>query len=442
MNASIIVKGGVLPSGERCDIRIVDGVVAELGAGLTSAGARVVDADGLVALPGLVDLHTHLREPGFEQSETVLTGSRAAAAGGYTAVHAMANTFPVADSAGVVEQVASLGDQYGYVTVRPVGAVTVALAGERLAEIGAMATSRARVRVFSDDGKCVVDPLLMRRALEYVSTFGGVIAQHAQEPRLTENAQMNEGELSSRLGLTGWPGVAEEAIIARDVLLAETVGARLHICHVSTAGSVEVIRWAKARGIRVTTEVTPHHLLLTEELAESYDPVYKVNPPLRRAEDVTALREALADGTIDIVATDHAPHPVESKETAWAEASFGMVGLESALSVVQETMVDPGLLAWTDVARVMSGAPAKIGGLDGQGDPFAVGRAAHITFYDSSTRSTFDVSRLRGKGINSPYLGRELPGQVIATFHRGVPTVLDGMVQDLTAVSGKDATLV
>jgi dihydroorotase len=420
---NILIKGATLPDGTRTDLVIREGVFAGPG---SAKGATVIDADGLQALPGLVDLHTHLREPGFEQSETVLTGSQAAAAGGFTAVHAMANTSPVADTAGVVEQVASLGDQHGYVTVRPIGAVTIGLAGERLAEIGAMARSRAAVRVFSDDGKCVHDALLMRRALEYVATFDGVVAQHAQEPRLTEGAQMNEGALASELGLAGWPAVAEEAIIARDVLLAEAVGARLHICHVSTAGSVEVVRWAKARGIPVTAEVTPHHLLLTENLASSYDARFKVNPPLRRSEDVDALRAALADGTIDIVATDHAPHPVESKEAAWAEASFGMVGLESALSVVQTAMVDTGLLDWAAVARVLSSAPAAIGRLEGYDAPFTVGAPAHLTLVDPTARSSFGVDRLKGRSINSPYLGIELPGRVAATFHGGVPTVLNG----------------
>src|SRR3954467_4211776 len=278
---SILISGATLPDGTTTDLLIDRGVIADRGTGLSAERATTIDAAGLQALPGLVDLHTHRREPGFEQSETVLTGSRAAAAGGFTAVHAMANTSPVQDTAGVVEQVASLGAQHGYVTVRPIGAVSIGLAGERLSEIGAMAQSRAAVRVFSDDGKCVSDPLLMRRALEYVKTFGGVIAQHAQEPRLTEGAQMNEGALSSELGLTGWPAVAEESIIARDVLLAEHVGARLHVCHISTAGSVDVIRWAKARGIDVTAEVTPHHLLLTDQLATTYDPLFKVNPPLR-----------------------------------------------------------------------------------------------------------------------------------------------------------------
>ncbi|MGN6326094.1 dihydroorotase [Pseudolysinimonas sp.] len=419
---ALTFTGVTLPDGTRRDLHLEGGLVVDAA----PSGATRIDADGLQALPGLVDLHTHLREPGFEASETVLTGTRAAAAGGFTAVFAMANTFPVQDTAGVVEQVASLGAQHGYATVRPVGAVTVGLAGERLAEIGAMARSRAAVRVFSDDGKCVSDALLMRRALEYVATFDGVVAQHAQEPRLTEGAQMNEGELSSELGLTGWPGVAEEAIIARDVLLAEQSGARLHVCHVSTAGSVEVLRWAKARGIAVTAEVTPHHLLLTEQLASTYDARFKVNPPLRSAEDVEAVRAALADGTIDIVATDHAPHPIESKEAAWAEASFGMVGLESALSVVQAAMVDTGLLGWGDVARVLSSAPASIGRLPGYGAPFAAGAPGHLTLVDPAARRTFATSDLRGRSVNSPYLGTELPGRVVATVHAGVPTVLDG----------------
>ena len=425
----ILITGATLPDGTRTDLAIRDGVFVDAG-DLTSP--TTIAADGLQALPGLVDLHTHLREPGFEQSETVLTGSRAAAAGGFTAVFAMANTSPVQDTAGVVEQVASLGEQHGYVTVRPIGAVTIGLAGERLSEIGAMARSRAAVRVFSDDGKCVHDALLMRRALEYVATFDGVVAQHAQEPRLTEGAQMNEGALASELGLAGWPAVAEEAIIARDVLLAEAVGARLHVCHVSTAGSVEVVRWAKARGIAVTAEVTPHHLLLTEELAAGYDARYKVNPPLRRDEDVAALRAALADGTIDIVATDHAPHPVESKEAAWAEASFGMVGLESALNVVQAAMVDTGLLGWDDVARVLSAKPADIGRLAGYDVPFTVGAPAHLTLVDPAARSVFSVEHLHGRSVNSPYLGLELPGRVVTTVHRGIPTVLDGRLQEVS----------
>ncbi|MFC4244590.1 dihydroorotase [Gryllotalpicola reticulitermitis] len=424
--ASYLIAGAGLPTGERADILIEGGEVVEIGTAVSAAGAEVVDADGLIALPGLVDLHTHLREPGYEQSETVLTGTRAAAAGGYTAVFAMANTSPVADTAGVVEQVLSLGEAAGYAKVQPIGAVTVGLKGERLAELGAMASSRARVRVFSDDGFCVADPLLMRRALEYVKAFDGVIAQHAQEPRLTQGAQMNEGVLSGELGLAGWPAVAEESVIARDVLLAEHVGGRLHVCHVSTAGSVEVIRWAKSRGIRLTAELTPHHLLLTEDLVRGYDARYKVNPPLRTREDVEALRAALVDGTIDIVATDHAPHPVEAKDTEWDAAANGMVGLESALSVVHAALVADGRLDWADVARVMSAKPAEIGSLDGYSEGIAVGAAANITLYDPDASRAFSTEDLRGKGVNSPYLGLELPGRVVHTFLAGRPTVADG----------------
>jgi dihydroorotase len=430
-----LIKGAELSSGQTTDLLIGGGVVKAVGANLTQAGATMIDADGLLALPGLVDLHTHLREPGFEGSETVLTGSRAAAAGGFTAVNAMANSSPVADTAGVVEQVQALGDQAGYVTVRPIGAVSQGLAGTHLSEIGAMARSRAAVRVFSDDGSCVADPLLMRRALEYIKGFGGVLAQHSQEPRLTVGAQMNEGELSATLGLAGWPAVAEESIIARDVLLAHHVGARLHVCHVSTAGSVEVIRWAKSRGIQVTAEVTPHHLLLTEDLVSTYDARYKVNPPLRRAEDVDALRAALADGTIDIVATDHAPHTAEAKSCEWDNAANGMVGLESALSVVQKTMVDTGLIGWDDVERVLSVAPAAIGLVEGQGVPIGVGSPAEITLYDRSVTRSFSIDDLAGKSINSPYLDRELPGRVQATFHGGYATVLDGRLADIDEIA-------
>ncbi|MBC7592229.1 MAG: dihydroorotase [Salinibacterium sp.] len=427
---SITITGAQLPDGTSRDLFIENGVFVD-----EVSGGRSIDASGLIALPGLVDLHTHLREPGFEQSETVLTGSRAAAIGGFTAVFAMANTLPVQDTAGVVEQVQSLGEQHGYVTVRPIGAVTAGLAGERLSEIGAMAQSRAKVRVFSDDGHCVHDALLMRRALEYVTTFGGVVAQHAQEPRLTVGAQMNEGAVSNELGLAGWPAVAEESIIARDVLLAQHVGARLHLCHVSTAGSVDVIRWAKARGVDVTAEVTPHHLLLTEELARGYDSRFKVNPPLRRDEDVHALREALADGTIDIVATDHAPHPIEAKDCAWDEAANGMVGLESALSVVHAAVVDSGQLDWADIARVLSSKPAQIGQLAGYDGSLAPGSAANITLYDPAASRTFATSDLRGKGLNSPYLGRQLPGRVITTVHNGYLTVSDGELVDSETVA-------
>ncbi|MFL6076983.1 MAG: dihydroorotase [Mycobacteriales bacterium] len=427
---SWLIRGARPLGGEPADLLVRDGVIAEVGTGLTAGQAadQVVDADGLVALPGLVDLHTHLREPGREDAETIGTGSRAAALGGYACVHAMANTEPVADTAGVVEQVWRLGREVGLVDVRPVGAVTVGLGGERLAELGAMADSAAGVRVFSDDGRCVADPALMRRALEYVKAFDGVIAQHAEEPRLTVGAQMNEGVQSARLGLAGWPAAAEEAIIARDVLLAGHVGSRLHVCHVSTAGSVEILRWARSKGIQVTAEVTPHHLLLTEDLAATYDPVYKVNPPLRTAEDVTALRRALADGTIDCVATDHAPHALEDKEAEWAVARPGMLGLETALPVVVATMVETGLLDWAGVADRMAVRPARIGRVEGHGRALAAGEPAHLTLVDPAARWTVEPSALASRSRNTPYAGRELPGRIVATFLHGRPTVLDGKV--------------
>jgi len=423
-----IVLRNARPYGEDAsDVVIADGRIEAIEpAGTAGAADLEVDAAGQVLLPGLVDLHTHLREPGREDAETIATGSAAAALGGFTAVHAMANTQPVADTAGVVEQVWRRGVDAGLCDVVPVGAVTVGLRGEQLAELGAMADSAARVRVFSDDGVCVSDAVLMRRALEYVKAFDGVIAQHAQEPRLTEGAQMNESELSGVLGLRGWPSVAEEAIIARDVLLAQHVGSRVHICHLSTRGSVEIVRWAKQRGIDVTAEVTPHHLVLTEELARTYDPRYKVNPPLRTARDVEAVREGLADGTIDVVATDHAPHSHEDKDCEWAAGAFGMLGLETAVSVVIETMIDTGLLDWRGVADRMAQSPARIGRLDGHGRPLRPGEPANLVLIDPDATWSVDPARLASKSRNTPFAERQMRGRVMATFLRGTPTVLGG----------------
>jgi dihydroorotase len=412
--------------GEPVDVRLADGRIAEIGTGLSAGDGVSYDGRSGVLLPGLVDLHTHLREPGREDAETVETGTLAAALGGFTAVHAMANTNPVADTAGVVEQVWRLGRDAGHCDVAPVGAVTIGLAGEQMAELGTMADSAARVRVFSDDGHCVSDASLMRRALEYVKAFDGVIAQHAQEPRLTVGSQMNEGIQSSLLGLAGWPAVAEEAIIARDCLLAAHVGSRLHVCHVSTAGSVELIRWAKSKGWDVTAEVTPHHLVLTDDLAGSYDPVFKVNPPLRTSADVEALREGLADGTIDCVATDHAPHALEDKEAEWGAAAFGMTGLETALAVVALTMVEPGRLTWRQVAQRLSETPARIGRLEEHGRPIAVGEPANLCLVDPGERWTVDPAQSASRSRNTPFAGHELPVRVAATFLRGRPTVLDG----------------
>lgn len=417
---SLLITNAQLPDGSTGSIAVRDGRIVES----VDSPDTTIDATGLVALPGLVDMHVHLREPGKEDAETVATGSASAARGGFTAVNAMANTQPVADTAGVVEQVWRLGREVGLTEVAPIGAVTVGQEGTQLAELGAMAGSAAQVRIFSDDGMCVHDPLLMRRALEYVKTFDGIIAQHAQDPRLTEGAQMNEGTVSAKLGLPGWPAVAEESIIARDILLAEHVGSRLHVCHLSTAGSVELVRWAKSRGVRVTAEVTPHHLMLTDELVESFDPVYKVNPPLRTRRDVEAVREGLADGTIDIVATDHAPHPAEHKCCEWSAAAMGMVGMESALPIVVEAMRDYDF-GWADIARVMSANPASIAGHTEHGS-LEVGTGANIILVDPNAPGVVEPATHATKGCNNPFRGLEINTRVVHTILYGTHIVENG----------------
>ncbi len=428
-NQRIIFRNSKLADGQIMDISVINQEIEAVGPNLELQGTDI-NCDGLIALTGLVDLHTHLREPGFEQSETILTGSRAAAKGGFTAVHAMANTAPVADSAAVVEQVYALGEAAGYAYVQPIGAVTSNLEGKQLADLLKMNQSRAGVSVFSDDGKCVSDSLLMRRALEYVKAFGGVIAQHAQDPNLTVDAQMNEGSMSFELGLSGWPQVAEEAIIARDVLLTEHVGSRLHVCHVSTAGSVDIIRWAKSRGINVTAEVTPHHLMLTDDLVKDYNPLFKVNPPLRSEKDVLALRQAVADGTVDIVATDHAPHTADSKDCEFGQAAFGMVGLETAAAVVQTTLVDTGLIDWRRFQEILSTSPASISGLQRHGQEIAAGNAANLTFINPAASFTVGPET-ESKSRNNPYLGVELKGQVVHTMFEGTFTVLNSQIQEI-----------
>ena len=420
------IKNARMLDGAVVDIEIANGVIANIGNGINSG--EIIDAASNLVIPGLVDLHTHLREPGREDSETVETGSAAAAKGGFTAISAMANTFPVADTAGVVEQVFRLGQEAGLCDVFPIGAVTSGLEGKKLAELGAMANSKAQVRIFSDDGKCVSDPLLMRRALEYVKTFNGIIAQHAQEPALTVGSQMNEGIVSSKLGLTGWPAVAEEAIIARDILLAEHVGSRLHICHLTTAGGVDLVRFAKSRGISVTAEVTPHHLLLTDELVANYDPVFKVNPPLRTENDVIALRKGLADGTIDIVGTDHAPHPTEDKDCEWQSAAFGMVGLETALSVVVKAMIETNLMNWEDLVDRMSIAPARIAGYSKHGQNVAKGSPANLTIIDTAATWIVDRHRLASKSKNTTFAGMTMPTQVRHTFLNGQLVLKDSQI--------------
>ena len=419
---SLLITGAALADGTTTDLAIVDGLLVDPGD--APADAERIDAGGLLALPGLVDLHAHLREPGHEDAETIDSGTLAAARGGYTAVFAMPNLTPATDTGEAVAHLLEVAERDAHCQVVPIGAVTKGREGAELAELGLMAAQG--VTLFSDDGACVDDALIMRRALTYLKPFGGVVAQHAQDPRLTVGAQMNEGALSAELGLGGWPAVAESSIIARDALLADHVSSRLHVCHVSTREGVDVVRWAKSRGIDVTAEVTPHHLLLTEELVRGYDARFKVNPPLRTQDDVLAVREALADGTIDIVATDHAPHPVDAKETEWDQAAMGMVGLESALRVVQHTMVDTGALSWADVARIMSETPARIGGDPVSGRPVAAGELANLVFYDPAPTADFTTDALGGKSINSPFLGMSLPGRVVHTVYRGTRTLDDG----------------
>ncbi|WP_137147573.1 dihydroorotase [Mycolicibacterium sp. CR10] len=430
MSAVVVLKG-VRPYGEGdgVDVLVDNGQIEAIGADVTvPEGATVIDADGQILLPGFVDLHTHLREPGREYAEDIETGSAAAALGGYTAVFAMANTDPVADSAVVTDHVWHRGQQIGLVDVHPVGAVTVGLNGKQLTEMGLMAAGVGQVRMFSDDGVCVDDPLVMRRALEYATGLGVLIAQHAEEPRLTVGAVAHEGPNAARLGLAGWPRVAEESIVVRDALLARDAGARVHICHASTAGTVELVRWAKEQGISITAEVTPHHLLLDDTRLYTYDGRNRVNPPLREAADAVALRQALADGVIDCVATDHAPHAEHEKMCEFANARPGMLGLQTALSVVVETMVAPGLLTWRDVARVMSESPARIVGLPDQGRPLAVGEPANLTVVDPSARWTVAGPALASRSDNTPYEDMELPATVTVTMLRGRITTRDGKI--------------
>ena len=414
----LVITGADLVGTGRADLAVRDGqFIDPADAG---PGAERIEADGLVALPGLVDLHTHLREPGREDAETVASGTRAAARGGFTAVLAMANTTPVTDTAEAAEHLVRLAERDASARVVPVGAVSKGLAGAELAELGLMARSSAGVRVFSDDGRCVADTRLMRRALEYVRAFDGVVAQHAQDPQLAgPDACCHEGEISGRLGLSGWPGVAESSIVARDVQLAGLTHSRVHVCHVSTAATVEVLRWAKQRGLPVTAEVTPHHLMLTTDEVTEYDPTYKVNPPLRPTEDVLTVRDALADGTIDAVATDHAPHARHDKEHAFAEAASGMVGLETALGVVLETMVNPGRLGWREVAERMSIVPAHIARLPDQGRSLSVGEPANLVLVDPTARAVVDRGDSASRSRNNPWHGRELPDPVVATVWVG-----------------------
>jgi dihydroorotase len=427
------------------DVLVRNGVIAEVAADIDPSqldtdapdgdpdapdgDLEVVDCTGRWVTPGFVDLHTHLREPGGEDAEDIATGSAAGAAGGYTALCAMANTDPVCDAAPIADMVWRRGREVGLVDVFPVGSITRGLQGRELTPFGELNESAAGVDFFSDDGRPLADSLVMRRALQYATAFDAVICNHAEDPDLTHDAQMNEGVMSSVLGLAGWPHEAEEIMIARDLILAAGVGARLHVPHVTTAGAVELIRAAKQRGVRVTAEVTPHHLLLTDDLVAAYDPVLKVNPPIRTDRDVQALRAGLIDGTIDCVATDHAPHAPELKDQEWEHAPCGMLGLETAFAVVVTALVATGELSpLTAIARLTTG-PADVRDVGEHGGAIAAGRDANLAVLDPEVRWTVNGAALHSRARNSPYHGRELTGRAVHTLLRGRFTLRDGVVR-------------
>lgn len=422
--ASLLLRGGRLVDPAAgvdagADVLIADGAVQAVGTGLDAGGAEVIDVDGAIVSPGFVDMHVHLREPGREDEETIASGSAAAALGGYTAVCAMPNTDPVCDTAAVAEKVMATGRFYGLTQVVPAGSLTQGLEGKLLSSIGEMVRCAAKVRLFTDDGRGVQDAGLLRRAMEYIRGFGCICAEHCDEETLSRDGHMHEGVYSSRLGLKGIPSEAEELPLARDIALARLTGVHFHALHVSTARSVSLIRKAKAEGLAVTAEVTPHHLTLTDAALTDYDTNFKVNPPLRSAADVEALRVALADGTIDTIATDHAPHAGHEKEAEFEAAPPGLIGLETALGVLITELVEPGILTPADLVRRLSVTPARLLGLAGQGGPVRPGMPANLVAFDPQARWTVDPSSFASRSRNCPWAGRELHGKVIATVFEG-----------------------
>ncbi|HEU5301469.1 MAG TPA: dihydroorotase [Acidimicrobiia bacterium] len=423
----LVLRGGrvIDASGERmADVRVADGRVVEVGAALT--GDRVLDAEGCIVAPGLVDLHVHLREPGGEDAETIETGARAAALGGFTAVVAMPNTEPPQDDPAVVAAVLAAGAA-SVCDVHAAGAITRGRAGEELAPMGEL--HALGVRIFTDDGACVASAGVMRSALEYAGSLpGAVLGQHAEDPTLA-TGHMHEGEWSSRLGIPGRPAIAEETIIARDCALVELTGTPVHFLHVSTAGSVEIVRAARARGLPVTAEVAPHHFTLTDACCASFDPRYKVHPPLRTEADIAAIKAGLADGTIDAIASDHAPHPTESKERPFEDAPPGMLGLETALALTLTELVEPGVLSLTDALARLSWGPAAIAGLAEHGRTIEAGASANLCVIDPRLEWQVEAERLASRARNTPYEGRRLTGKARHTICRGEAVVIDGEAQ-------------
>jgi len=413
-------------TGDRvADVLVQGGVVAAVGRRVE--GAPVLDAAGCMVVPGLVDLHAHLREPGDEEAETIETGARAAALGGFTAVVAMPNTEPPLDDAAVVASVLAAGRE-AMCDVASSGCITKGRRGEELAPIGELYA--LGVRIFTDDGACVGEAGVMRSALEYAGALpGAVLAQHAEDPSLAGGGHMHEGAWSSRLGIPGRPEAAEEAVVARDVMLAELTGTPVHFLHLSTAAAVDLVRDAKERGVPVTAEVAPHHFTLTDAECRTFDPAFKVHPPLRTDADVAAVKAGLADGTIDAIATDHAPHVPEAKERPFEEAPPGMLGLETAFALTLTELVEPGVLALRDGLACLSWQPAAIAGFDGHGGPIEPGRPANLCVVDPAVRWEVDPSRLASRSRNTPYAGRKLTGRVRHTVLRGEPVVVDGIAQ-------------
>jgi dihydroorotase len=424
----LVIRGGrvVDQNGERvADVLVRGGHVVDVGTGL--AGDETLDASGCIVAPGLVDLHVHLREPGMEDAETVETGARAAALGGFTAVVAMPNTEPALDDPAIVASVLAAGARATCDVVSS-GCITKGRAGEALAPMGEL--HDLGVRIFTDDGACVADAGMMRHALEYsLALPGAVVAQHAEDAGLAGTGSMHEGAWSSRLGIPGRPAAAEDVIVARDLILAELTGARLHFLHVSTAGAVELVRAAKARGLPITAEAAPHHFTLTDECCASFDPVFKVHPPLRTADDVEAIKRGLADGTIDAIASDHAPHPVEQKERPFEEAPAGMLGLETSLALALTELVEPGVLSLVDALALLSWRPAAIAGLAHHGQAITPGAVANLCVIDPAVTWEVDPRRLASKARNTPFAGRKLAGRVRHTVLRGEPVVVDAEAQ-------------
>jgi dihydroorotase len=423
-----VIKGGrvIDATGDRvADVLVQGGVVAAVGRRVE--GAPVLDASGCLVVPGFVDLHAHLREPGDEEAETIETGARAAALGGFTAVVAMPNTQPPLDDAAVVASVLAAGREATCAVVSA-GCITKGRRGEELAPMGELYA--LGVRIFTDDGACVADAGVMRRALEYARSLpGAVVAQHAEDPSLAAGGHMHEGAWSSRLGIPGRPEAAEAAVVARDVLLAELTGTPVHFLHLSTAAAVDLVRDAKERGVPVTAEVAPHHFTLTDAECQTFDPAFKVHPPLRTDADVAAVKAGLADGTIDAIATDHAPHVPEAKERPFEEAPPGMLGLETAFALTLSELVEPGVLDLVDALACLSWRPAAIAGLNGHGGPVEPGRPANLSVLDPAVRWEVDPSRLASRSRNTPYAGRKLTGRVRHTVLRGEPVVVDGIAQ-------------